>query len=81
MFSPVPSNASINNPSSTGSSSSISSRPGSRAGTPTAMEVINVNGAAYRIIAPEALVSDACQCIHSDLVKPIRPLLLLIILS
>jgi hypothetical protein len=55
MFSPVPSNPSINNPSSAASSSSISSRPGSRAGTPTAMEVI-MNGASYLIMDPAALV-------------------------
>jgi hypothetical protein len=79
MLSPVPSNASINNPSSTASSSSISSRPGSRAGTPTAMEVI-MNGASYLIMNPAALVpvgqTNAFVSVeHPDGILPIETVL------
>jgi hypothetical protein len=54
MFSPVPTHALINN-SSLSAGSASSSREGSRAGTPTAMEVI-MNEASYIIIYPAALV-------------------------
>ncbi len=54
MFSPVPTNTSDNNSSLTTSSASSSSHTGSRAGTPTTMEVV-MNGVSYIIVNPTAL--------------------------
>jgi len=55
MFSPTPTNTSINNSYRNSTGSASSSHAGSRAGTPTAMEVI-LNGASFVVLNPAALV-------------------------